>query len=89
MWRQVGTAGWICDIKGSVPGAGWTLTAWHQGPDGWVWRCRNDCVAADPRHRMRDGKAETAEAAMRAADAAHAALVADEAARTPHGRRPR
>ena len=88
MWRPVGTAGWIRDIDGTGPGTTWTLTAWQRS-DGWGWRCRNDCVAADPRHRMRDGKAPTAEAAMRAADAAHAALVAEEAARAAPVRRPR
>ena len=79
-WRQVG-AGWIRDEDG------FTLTAWER-VDGWVWRCRTTFVAADPRHRMRDGRAPTADEAMLAADAAYAALLPKEAPRTSRGRRP-
>lgn len=77
-WRQVGD-GWVRD-EGV-----YTLTAWHR-VDGWVWRCRTVYVSADPRYRMRDGKAGSAEEARGAADAAHAALLAEAAAKTPKRR---
>ena len=74
MWRSVGTAGWIRDA------GDFTLTAWER-PNGWGWRCRNAYPAADHRHLNKDGMAATAPAAMRAANAAHAALLARIASR--------
>ena len=80
-WRPVGTAGWLCDKDD-----GFTLTAWER-PGGWAWRCRNAYVAADPRHRNKEGVATTAEAARRAAEDAYAALVPGPARRAPGGPR--